>query len=108
MRFLLRALVMIALASYLWSHYGDFIRQKVSTGYSVANRELPNRFPAVTEPPVNAQSRPSVPEPVFLPRRDVTPGAIDQRVTQSSIRSTICRRGYSASVRPPFLNTPMQ
>ena len=102
MRFLLRALVMIALASYLWSHYGGFIRQKVSTGYSVANRELPNGFPSVTEPLVNVQSRPSVPKPVFLPRRDVTPGAIDPRVTQSNIRSTICRRGYSASVRPPF------
>ncbi len=30
-----------------------------------------------------------------------TPGDVDPRVTQDSIASTICRRGYSSSVRPP-------
>jgi hypothetical protein len=37
-----------------------------------------------------------------LPRHDLTPGAIDPRVTQGNIAKTICRRGYTASVRPPF------
>ena len=36
-----------------------------------------------------------------LPDPRCTPGAIDPAVTQSDIRSTICRSGYSASVRPP-------
>ena len=30
-----------------------------------------------------------------------TPGATDPRVTPATVRATICRRGYSASVRPP-------
>src|SRR5215831_10311863 len=40
-----------------------------------------------------------------LPRHDVTPGAVDPRVTQQNLGSTICRPGYSASVRPPFKYT---
>jgi hypothetical protein len=36
-----------------------------------------------------------------LPDRRCTPGAIDLRVSQRTIDSTICRRGYSESVRPP-------
>ena len=30
-----------------------------------------------------------------------TPGAVDTQVTQADIRSTICRSGYTSSVRPP-------
>ncbi len=40
-----------------------------------------------------------------LPRHHLTPGAIDPRVTQQNIGSTICHPGYSASVRPPFKYT---
>jgi hypothetical protein len=36
-----------------------------------------------------------------LPDATCTPGAADPRVTQQNLRSTICRRGYTASVRPP-------
>ena len=36
-----------------------------------------------------------------LPDPSCTPGEADPRVTQDNIRSTICRRGYAASVRPP-------
>jgi len=35
-----------------------------------------------------------------LPDPACTPGAIDPRVTQANIASTICRSGYSKSVRP--------
>lgn len=31
-----------------------------------------------------------------------TPGATDPRVTQATIASTICTRGYTATVRPPL------
>ena len=40
-----------------------------------------------------------------FPRHDLTPGAVDPRVTQQNIGTTICRPGYSASVRPPFKYT---
>jgi hypothetical protein len=36
-----------------------------------------------------------------LPDPTCTPGAVDAGVTQTSIGSTICRPGYSSSVRPP-------
>ncbi len=36
-----------------------------------------------------------------LPDRTCTPGAVDPRVTQDNINSTICSSGYTKTVRPP-------
>jgi hypothetical protein len=36
-----------------------------------------------------------------LPDPRCTPGAINPKVTQATIASTICRAGYTASIRPP-------
>ena len=36
-----------------------------------------------------------------LPDPGCTPGEADPRVTPETVSSTICRRGYAASVRPP-------
>ncbi|AMM31449.1 hypothetical protein SA2016_0759 [Sinomonas atrocyanea] len=36
----------------------------------------------------------------YLPDHACTPGAVDPAVTQATIDSTICRAGYTASVRP--------
>jgi|SRR6185437_2119664 len=36
-----------------------------------------------------------------LPDRHCTPGAVNPAVTQASIGSTICRSGWTATVRPP-------
>jgi hypothetical protein len=40
-----------------------------------------------------------------LPDRSCTPGSIDPAVTQRDIRSTICRAGWTARVRPPESQT---
>jgi hypothetical protein len=40
-----------------------------------------------------------------LPDRSCTPGAIDPAVTQADIGSTICRSGYTTTVRPPESQT---
>lgn len=40
----------------------------------------------------------------ILPPAD-TPGAIDPAITQANIETTICRPGYSRSVRPPYAVT---
>jgi hypothetical protein len=45
--------------------------------------------------PALAARNPGLPNPVL------TPGAVNARVTQSNIHSTICVSGYSSSVRPP-------
>jgi 5-methylcytosine-specific restriction endonuclease McrA len=41
----------------------------------------------------------------LLPDPSCTPGAIDPAVTQANIGSTICRAGYTDSVRPPESRT---
>lgn len=41
-------------------------------------------------------SRDGLPDPVC------TPGDVDPRVTPGNVAATICRRGWSASVRPPL------
>jgi hypothetical protein len=40
-----------------------------------------------------------------LPDPGCTPGSIDPAVTQGNIRSTICKRGWTATVRPPESQT---
>jgi hypothetical protein len=41
----------------------------------------------------------------LLPDRSCTPGAIDPAVTQANIGATICRAGYTDTVRPPEAQT---
>ena len=41
----------------------------------------------------------------FLPNHSLTPGAIDPRVTQTNISTTICVHGYTKTVRPPVSYT---
>lgn len=36
-----------------------------------------------------------------LPDQTCTPGAINPKVTQANLASTICRSGYTSSIRPP-------
>jgi Protein of unknown function (DUF3761) len=36
-----------------------------------------------------------------LPNRSLTPGAVNTAVTQANIHSTICRTGYTKTIRPP-------
>lgn len=40
-----------------------------------------------------------------LPDRHCTPGSVDPAVTQATIGSTICRSGYTETVRPPESET---
>jgi hypothetical protein len=40
-----------------------------------------------------------------LPDRRCTPGAADERVTQANIQQTICKSGYTKTVRPPVSYT---
>lgn len=40
-----------------------------------------------------------------LPDKNCTPGVIDISVTQDNIQSTICKRGYTETIRPPVSYT---
>ncbi len=41
----------------------------------------------------------------YLPDPHCTPGATNPKVTQGDLASTICKTGYTASIRPPASNT---
>lgn len=41
----------------------------------------------------------------ILPDPACTPGAIDPAVTQATINTTICKRGWTATIRPPLTNS---
>ncbi len=41
----------------------------------------------------------------YLPDPSCTPGAIDPAVTQDNIDATVCKSGYSSTVRPPASET---
>ena len=102
MRFLLRPLLLFALGSYLLNHYGSFIRENLRRVHLADNGELLNRLPRITGDHFQVRPAQANPPPGVLPRHDLTPGAIDPRITQHNIGDTICRRGYTATVRPPF------
>jgi hypothetical protein len=38
---------------------------------------------------------------IYLPNHERTPGAIDPKVTQENLHSTVCVAGWSRTVRPP-------
>jgi len=102
MKFLLRLLALIILATYIFSHYGSFLRETRGLMSSGNRGGLLNHLPQQTRShPQSELPEGDLPTGV-LPRHDLTPGAIDPRVTQRNIRKTICRRGYTATVRPPF------
>ena len=46
-------------------------------------------------------SEPSMPLRDALPRRQLTPGAVNPRIAEANIHETICVPGYTRRVRPP-------
>ena len=105
MRLLLRLLLLLVLGSYLLSHHRLFPRENPWPLYSVGGRELLNRVPGIAKDRSQDTSAQANLPPGVLPRHELTPGAVDPRVTQSNIRDTICRPGYTATVRPSFKYT---
>ena len=60
-----------------------------------------------SSPKISQQSESASCRALPGPRPDptCTPGAIDPAVTQADIQTTICRSGYTATVRPPVSET---
>lgn len=102
MKSLLRVLGLRIFAFYLFSHYGSFLRRNGWPIHSNIGREVLNHPPQQTRSHLQAELPEGDLPPGALPRHDLTPGAIDPGVTQRNIRNTICRRGYTVTVRPPF------
>jgi hypothetical protein len=101
MRFLLRLLLLLALVSFLLMHYGPFVRENLWRLQIADNGALLNQPLGIAQDHSQGQAAKANLPPGVLPRHDLTPGA-DPQVTQRDIGNTICRRGYTGSVRPPF------
>ena len=77
-----------------------FVLAVVAGGCGVASSGAPARSAVEPQPaPVSCHARGS--GRFSLPDRRCTPGAVDRSVTQANIDRTICRSGYTRSVRPP-------
>ncbi len=62
---------------------------------------LPTLTPIATLPDRAGTGRCHAADGGFLPDHLCTMGGVDPRVTQGSIAATICRSGYTTTVRPP-------
>jgi hypothetical protein len=59
-----------------------------------------------TEPTSTITTTTTSPAPaVVLPIRSITPGVLNPKVRQGTIRKTICKAGWAAKVRPPVSYT---
>jgi len=102
MRLLIRLLLLIVLCSYLLRHNGGFVGEYFRPMDSTKGGETLKGLAQISDDHFRSGLAQANLPPGVLPRHDLTPGAIDPHVTQSNIRNTICRRGYTATVRPPF------
>jgi len=74
---------------------------------SASTSTQPSTIPASSTTPTPIRPAPVVAVPLvgsggaYLPARVATPGATNPAVTQATIDQTICRSGYTATIRPP-------
>lgn len=102
LRRLLHALILVAVVAFLLGRFSPSI-DLLEAGRTMF-RSFQRMVPTLAEPAITRTERASI-DSNLLPRPDLTPGAVDPRVTQANIQETICRQGYAASVRPPFAHT---
>lgn len=91
------------------SHHGGVAQKGVDAPQALPSPVAPPSpfappSPLPTPSPLTPGTAPTpsglpVPAGVVLPL-PLTPGAVDTRVTQATVATTICRRGYTATVRP--------
>jgi hypothetical protein len=83
---------------------------EVTTSQTTTTPVTPAGTPSPTEVPARQRvatvtrvptGETYLPGGVVLPDRSRTPGATNSAVTQADIRSTICRTGYTETLRPP-------
>jgi hypothetical protein len=57
-------------------------------------------LPTTATEPSSTQTTTTVPTPVILPIPSITPGALNPKVRQGTIKKTICKAGWTATIRP--------
>ena len=81
-----------------------FSSKQVVRNISVSPTVIPKVIPSViisNSAKCKAMQVDSLDPQAFLPDPACTPGVIDSSVTQDNLETTICRSGYTQTVRPP-------
>ena len=90
-----------------WHRHAAPVVAVAAAGALVAGSALSK--PSVSSPSVS--TAPSVCHALLggvLPDPSCTPGAVNPNVTQSNISSTVCKRGWTSTIRPPLSVTEPQ
>ena len=93
-----------ALAMALAAAFGD-------AGYAFADVPVgpgPTYYTVQPQPPPGACHYRTAADGETLPDPGCTPGAINPKVTQDTLATTICRGGYTKSIRPPASITQIE
>ena len=107
MKFLLRLLALLILATYIFSHYGSFLRKTRWLMSSGSRGGLLNHLPQQTRSLPRSESPEGDLPPGVLPHHDLTPGAIDPCVAQRNMKIPSAAEGTrQPSDRPS--TTPMR
>ena len=82
----------------------------ISAGTGTARADLevgpgPTNYTEQTQPAPGSCHYRSAANGAILPDQNCTPGAVNPKVTQDTLDTTICRGGYSKSIRPPHAIT---
>ena len=78
---------------------GSSLAASASTGHGLKQVRDPGKVTGTLHGHCAYQDKGQLPDP------RCTPGSIDPVVTQANIRSTICKSGYTATIRPPESQT---
>jgi hypothetical protein len=84
---------------------GPVIKAAPTTPIPPASVAMPTPTAATAAPAPTTSAQPPTAAPTasarLLPHAALTPGAVNPAVTQGNIYSTICRKGWTATIRPP-------
>ena len=99
-----RALAAIGLAVALAVAFGDAGRAAADVPVGPG----PTYYTVQPQPPPGACRYRTAADGETLPDPGCTPGAINPKVTQETLATTICRGGYTKSIRPPASITQIE
>ena len=101
-------------AGLLLVAFGAFTASLVATGATLATSattvtQATTQSTSITQTTATTSTGPTTPGPglpsVILPNPKITPGRLNAKVRQSTIKKTICKSGWTKTIRPPVSYT---
>jgi hypothetical protein len=95
--------------TYLCRAAATTITSTLATTIATTVTESTSTSATITFTSTTTTTTPSTPGPglpsIILPDPKITPGALNPKVRQSAIKTTICTSGWTATIRPPVSYT---